>query len=241
VRLAVQLYTLRNRLAGDLEGTLGALAQTGAREVELAGLYGRDASELRRILDAAGLSACSAHVPLPRFEDELEVVLEEARALGAETLVVPSVPAPQSEGDAASVVERITAARAAVKEAGFGFAYHNHDFEFGAHDLWGRLLRARELELEPDVGWLRVAGKDPVAVLGELAGRIALVHAKDVRRSDGGWEDVVAGDGELDWAAIARAARAGGAHHLVVELDNPSEDPLDDVARSLATLREVVS
>ena len=41
--LAVQLYTLRERLAEDLEGTLEALAQAGAREVELAGLYERDA------------------------------------------------------------------------------------------------------------------------------------------------------------------------------------------------------
>jgi sugar phosphate isomerase/epimerase len=238
VRLAVQLYTLRHRLTEDLEGTLGALAEAGAREVELAGLYERDASELRRILDAAGLSACSAHVPLERFERELEAVLEEARALGVETLIVPSVPAPASAEAADELVARLLAARATVTD--FGFAYHNHHFEFGEVDLWSRLVAAG-LDLEPDVGWLRVAGRDPVAVLGELAGRIPLVHAKDVRRANGGWEDVVAGDGELDWAAIARAAEAGGARHLVVELDNPSDDPVDDAARSLATLREVAS
>jgi sugar phosphate isomerase/epimerase len=243
--LAVQLYTLRERLAEDVEGTLAALAEAGARDDELAGLYGLDAAAMRAALDAAGLVASSAHVPLERFEQELEAVLDEAAALGTGTLVVPSVPAPANAAEAGELVARIAAAAAAVTAAGLGFAYHNHDFEFspldGGDDLWTRLIDAG-LDLEPDVGWLRVSGRDPVAVLGELAGRCPLVHAKDVRRTpDGAWEDVAAGDGELDWPAIAAAAAAAGARRLVVELDNPSADPVDDVARSLATLRAALS
>ena len=89
---------------------------------------------------------------------------------------------------------------------------------------------------------MRVSGRDPVTVLGELAGRCPLVHAKDVRRTpDGAWEDVAAGEGELDWPAIAAAAAAAGAQRLVVELDNPSADPIADVARSLATLRAALT
>jgi sugar phosphate isomerase/epimerase len=244
LRLAVQLYTLRGRLAEDLEGTLGALAQTGAREVELAGLYGRDGAAMRRALDEAGLEACSAHVPLERFESEPELVLEEAAALGAATLVVPFVSAPASAAEADAAVARVIGAREISRDAGLGFAYHNHDFEFrplnGGGDFWSRILAAG-LDHEPDVGWLRVAGRDPVAVLGELAGRCPLVHAKDVRRTaDGGWQDVIAGEGDLDWPAIAGAAAAAGASRLIVELDNPSADPVEDVARSLATLQRVL-
>ena len=43
MRLAVQLYTLRAKLAEDVPGTLQALAEAGAEEVELAGLYDRTA------------------------------------------------------------------------------------------------------------------------------------------------------------------------------------------------------
>ena len=57
VRLAVQLYTLREKLSEDLEGTLAALAATGVREVELAGLYDRGSAGMRAALDAAGLIA----------------------------------------------------------------------------------------------------------------------------------------------------------------------------------------
>ena len=87
-------------------------------------------------------------------------------------------------------------------------------------------------------------------MLGELSGRCPLVHAKDMRRRErsgderseaGGLQDVPAGDGELDVAAIATAARAAGSAWLVAELDNPSPDPVADVARSLETLQRALA
>ena len=240
--LAVQLYTLRAHLDRDLDATLAELAAAGVRDVELAGLHGRDAVGMRAALDAAGLTARSAHVALERFEREPDAVLADASTLGTGTLVVPPVPPPADAAEADALVARVVGAGGIAADAGLGFAYHNHDFEFRplpGGDLWDRLTAAG-LDHEPDVGWLRVAGRDPVAVLGELAGRCRLVHAKDVRRTADGWEDVPAGDGELDWARIATAARAAGASWLVVELDNPSDDPVGDVARSLRTLAAVV-
>jgi sugar phosphate isomerase/epimerase len=242
--VAVQLYTLRELLDRELEGTLAALAEAGAHEVELAGLHGRSGPAMRAALETAGLVAVSAHVPLERFEQEPDAVLEEAAALGTSTLVVPWVEPPASAAEADAVVARIAAAAAMTADAGLGFAYHNHDFEFRPlddGDLWSRLIEAR-WDLEPDVGWLRVAGRDPVAVLGELHDRCPLVHAKDVRRTEeGNWKDVPAGDGELDWTAIGAAARAAGADWLIVELDNPSSDAVADVARSLETLRAALA
>ena len=244
MQLAVQLYTLRHALEDDLDATLAALADAGGREVELAGLYGRSPAEMRAALDAAGLVACAAHIPIERFEDEPERVLDEAEALGVATLVVPWVQPPETAAAADATVARIVAASEVATGAGLGFAYHNHDFEFrpldDGSDLWDRITAAR-VPQEPDVGWLLVAGRDPVTVLGELAGRCPLVHAKDVRRTaDGTWEDVIAGDGEADWPAIAAAAEAAGTARIVVELDNPSVHPVDDVALSLATLRDAL-
>jgi sugar phosphate isomerase/epimerase len=240
MRLAVQLYTLRAKLAEDVPSTLQALADAGAEEVELAGLYDYTAEDMRGILDAVGLKAASAHAPLDRLEAEPDAVLEEARALGVETVIVPWVPTPENDSAADDLVRRIANVGAAVRDAGFRFGYHNHAFEFGEVDLWSRIVESG-LDLELDVGWLRVAGRDPVAELEQHAGRLLLVHAKDVRPEGDGWLDVVAGDGQLDFRAIARAAAAGGASHLVVELDTPSDDPVDDARRSLETLKEAIA
>jgi len=244
MQLAVQLYTLRHLLEKDLAQTLAALAEAGAREVELAGLYGRTAAEMRAALDAAGLVVCAAHVPIEDFEDAPDRALEAAEILATPTLVLPWMPPPETAAAADETVARIVAASEVATGAGLGFAYHNHDFEFrvldDGTDLWSRIAAAG-VPQEPDVGWLLVAGRDPVTVLGELAGRCPLVHAKDVRqKADGTWEDVIAGDGEADWPAIAAAAIAAGATRIVVELDNPSERPVDDIALSLATLRDAL-
>jgi sugar phosphate isomerase/epimerase len=244
MQLAVQLYTLRQQLEEDLEGTLATLAEAGAHHVELAGFYGRTPAEMRAALDAADLVAVAGHVPIDGFEDTPDAVVAAAEALGIATLVVPWVPPPETAADADATLARIVAASEVASGAGLGFAYHNHDFEFrtldDGSDLWSRIAAAG-LPQEPDVGWLTVAGRDPVAAIGELAGRCPLVHAKDVRRkADGTWEDVIAGDGDLDWPAIATAAQAAGATCIVVELDNPSENPVDDVALSLATLRDAL-
>jgi len=244
MQLVVQLYTLRHALERDLEATLATLAEAGGREVELAGYYGRSPAEMRAALDAAGLVACAAHVPIEEYEDSPERLLEAAKTLGLATLVVPWVPPPETAADADATVARIVAASEVATGGGLGFAYHNHDFELrtleGGSTMWDRLAAAG-VPQEPDIGWLLVAGLDPVAVLGDLAGRCPLVHAKDVRqKADGTWEDVIAGDGEADWPAIAAAAKAAGATRIVVELDNPSEHPVDDVALCLATLRDAL-
>jgi sugar phosphate isomerase/epimerase len=241
--LAVQLYTLRARLDADLDATLAALAGTGARHVELAGLYGRTGEEMRAALDSAGLTAVAAHVGIDRFDHEPDAVLAEAEALGYTTIVVPMVPHPASAAEAAEQVDRLRAAAAVAERGGLRFAYHNHDFEFrelddGA-DFWSRLL-PEGFGHELDAGWLYAAGQDPVATIAQLSGRVPLVHAKDMRREGDGFKDVPAGEGELDLPAIAAAASQAGAEWLVIEMDNPSEDPVEDVARSLAALERAL-
>jgi hypothetical protein len=64
-QISIQLYTLRNQLAIDLEGTLQVLGELGYPRVEHAGFVGRTATEFQAALDAAGLRATSGHVPIP--------------------------------------------------------------------------------------------------------------------------------------------------------------------------------
>jgi sugar phosphate isomerase/epimerase len=244
VQLAVQLYTLRHQLERDLEGTLAQLGEAGAHEVELAGFYDRTPADFRAALDAAGLEAIAGHVPWEGLERAPDKVLEVAEVVGTQTIVLPWVPAPATAAEADDLVERIVTVSEAITAGGRGFAYHNHDFEFrtldDGTDLWSRLMAAG-LPHEPDIGWLVVAGRDPLDVLGELKGRCPLVHAKDVRRrADGTYEDVIAGDGDIAWGPVVEAASEAGATRIVVELDNPSEQPVDDVALSLATLRDAL-
>lgn len=90
--LALQLYTLRDLLEKDFAGTLRKVADIGYQAVELHTYGGLTPVQLRNLLDDLGLQAVSAHVALTRIESELGNVLEEAKTIGFQYIVVPWLP-----------------------------------------------------------------------------------------------------------------------------------------------------
>ena len=141
MQLAAQLYTLRHALDQDLEGTLAALAEAGVREVELAGLHGRSPPRCAR-RSTPPVSSLARARPARRVRGRTRARARGGRDAGTATVVVPSVPAPESAEEADATVARIVAASEVAAGARLGFAYHNHDFEFRAlddgSDLWAR-------------------------------------------------------------------------------------------------------
>jgi sugar phosphate isomerase/epimerase len=127
-------------------------------------------------------------------------------------------------------------------ERGMRLGYHNHDFEFrplGGTTAWAVLLAElpAEVEIELDVYWVSVAGRDPATEIRAAADRVRLLHMKD-REAGASARDVAAGDGILDFAAIVEAGREAGVEWYVAELDDPG-DPIADIAaaqRYLQTL-----
>jgi hypothetical protein len=68
--LGLQLYSIRDLLPVDLEGTLDQIAGIGYRDVEAAGFYGYSAQRMKAALEAAGLRCVSAHYPYKRCCNE---------------------------------------------------------------------------------------------------------------------------------------------------------------------------
>ena len=95
--------------------------------------------------------------------------------------------------------------------------------------------------LEPDAGWLRVAGRDPVRCCASTPAAARSCTPRTCGPWAHEWTDVPVGDGVLDWPGIVAAAREGGTEWLVVEFDTPTEDTLGDIGRSLDALRRVLA
>ena len=233
MRLAVQLYTLRDPLAADLDGTLKRTSDSGFEFVETAGTCGLSPREFAARLDSAGLRAVAAHVGLDAVEGGLSETEDMAKSLGAEWLVVPWIGEDVYVEGWGPFGERLGRIAENVLARGLRFAYHNHDFEFRIQDgrpgyeaLWEAAPETVEAEL--DVYWARHAGHDPAEWLRKLAGRVPLVHFKDGR--DGRFTPV--GEGELEWDPIVVAARTAGVEWAIVELDESPSDPIDCVAAS---------
>jgi sugar phosphate isomerase/epimerase len=239
-QVAVQMYTLRQHAAEDLDGTLWRLADIGYKQVEFAGYYDNSAEDIAAMLERHGLRAPAAHIPYDQFQSRIDGVIEDAKTIGFEWVIVPALPSREIDEDLArEFITNLNSFGMRVAEAGLKFAYHNHAFEF--ENVYGEGTTFFDLlvsgtdpdavKLELDAFWVNRGGSDPARILTEHGDRVRLVHIKDAATDDAG-VDVPFGEGGLDWEAILGASDAAGVEYYVVEQDNPG-DAFEDVTIAL--------
>lgn len=254
VRIGYQLYSAREEAAQGLEKTLRELSDLGYEGVEFAGFYGKNAQEVRALLDAHGLEALSSHVALERIEEDMFGVIAFHQAIGCRRIAVPYLLDADRPGQPgfARVIQVIHRFARLCREAGITLLYHNHDFEFAtlsgafALDFLYGAVPEDLLKTEIDACWVRYAGLDPAEYILKYAGRSPVVHMKDYvceeptapcQPRPGSFRFRPVGAGCQDVAALVRAACAAGAEWLVVEQDFPFVSPMEDAKSSIASLR----
>jgi sugar phosphate isomerase/epimerase len=242
-KCAVQLYTLRELTAHSMAVALYEVAGIGYDGVELAGLTDLSATETAADCRRLGLEVCGAHIGLDRFDAEPEAVTEELRVLGTADIVFPWLPAPSSAEEIDAACRRVAAAVERAVSLGLSPHFHNHRGEFeripSGERLWDGLSAIPGLGLELDLGWAWAAGEQPGELLRATAGRCTLAHLKDLRASNGDYEDTPLGDGEIDWPAIVPVALTAGVEWLIVEQDHPGAEPVAAIRRSFEYLAKL--
>lgn len=236
MRIALQMYSLRDMMKADPRGTIRLAGGCGFDGVELAGTFGIEAAEMRDLLEEAGLELMGSHVSFDALRDDIRGQIAYARAVGA-----PAVVCPMMHAD--SAIEWRAFARDLEQYArmfdavGITFGYHNHAQEFerfaDGYALDIVLGAAPSIFCELDVHWVAAAGLDVVSCVRERRERIRLLHAKDIVMSTG--EEVEVGTGDLDFAAIAAAATH--CEWMVVEHEAYRHPALDSVRIGLENLR----
>lgn len=227
--LGLQLYTVRDALSKDLDGTLAALAAAGYRHLESAGYAGKSAQEFKAALDKHGLHVASMHVPINMIRDNGAQVLADARLFGAQWVVCPWMDEKERTAEGYKRVGQALAKAAdAWKGENVGVAYHNHDFEFktvdGGKTGLDTLFEAAgpDVKAELDIYWAVKAGQDPLAFARAHPNLVTLVHAKDAGPApDHTMMDV--GKGTIDFRTILPQLKAGGLQYAFVEHDQPTD------------------
>jgi len=258
VPIGLQLYSVRDACERDFLGTLERVAEMGYDGVVPGGLEGHAPEQVRAALDRLGLRCFAGHEGLEALLDDPRGLAEQALTLGHDRIVMPWTTArtPEETEDLVASLLRIADALA---EHGVRLGYHNHDFEFapwpaprGAHAcMWDRITAEQRLFLEPDLGWVWYAGRDPIEVMDALRGRTPVVHVKDFasRPQDGpvpGDQRALfcpVGDGRVGFdRVVPRILDGYGVEAIILEQDHSLDRPtLEAAERSLQNARPWVA
>ncbi len=245
--LSMQVYSARKFPPHAAQ--LATMAKHGFTNVELHAAFYDDLAETKALLAQYGLTSVSGHFSLALAEGRPKHVVEIAHAFGMKNIVIPYLVPDERPSDRAgwqALGTRLDKLNDIFSSDGFRFAWHNHDFEFAPlsdgslpieHVLGDRIL------WEADLAWVVRGNADPRHWLKRYAGRVPLVHVKDIapagaKADEDGWADV--GHGTIGWPDLWPAAVAAGAEVMMAEHDNPSE--FDRFARnSAASMKSYVN
>ncbi len=234
--IGLQLYTLRDAMAKDVEGTLDQVAKIGYKEVEFAGYFDRTPAQIKAKLKALGLKSPSTHTQLMQLKNSWQATLDTAAAIG-HTWVVLAWLSPQERGgldDYKALADLLNTSGEAARKHGLRLAYHNHDFEFvptdGGVPFEAMLERAdpKLVEFELDLYWATKAGRDPVELFTKHPGRFPLVHVKDMDSTPASGITEV-GHGKIDFKRIFAKSKTAGIKHYFVEQDVTPGSPFDSI------------
>lgn len=231
--VGIQLYTVRDAMLEDAEGTLKKLAKIGYTELESArsrkgNYYGLTPGEVKKITKDLGMTMRSGHV---HIDDQWQRSVDMAAEVGQDYLVCSSLPSKgQTIDNYKKVADIFSKAAEDCKKAGLTFGYHNHEYEFEKDNgqvLYDVLLENTDPELvkmELDLGWVMVTGNDPVAYFEKYPGRFPLWHLKDMKKGEP--ESTEFGKGQINIRQILDNAGKSGMKYFFVEQEEYTDTPM---------------
>jgi sugar phosphate isomerase/epimerase len=258
--MGLQLYTVREPMAMDALGTLTRVAELGYRNLETYGFdpvavkyYDRPAAELRKVLDDLGMTTTTGHYDLHTYlaqppaamTDYIGRCIEGAHALNQQYITWAWLdPQSRSLESFKLVAERLNLIGAQAAKAGLKVAYHNHDFEFIAHD--GKLgydIIMQEtdpdlVKLQLDLYWVAYTGtRTAHELFAKQPGRFVMWHVKDMDKENKRYTEL--GNGAIDFVPIMADANLAGLENYFVEQgDNFAVSPMKSIEVSAQYVRQ---
>lgn len=265
--VGVQLYSVRDDMRKDPQGTLNALAEMGYKYVEHANyinrkFYGWEAKEFKKRLDDLGIKMPSGHTVMGKahwdnakndFTDLWKYTVEDAAIMGQELVISPSIDMGirKDKNLLLKYMEIFNKSGELCQKSGMRFGYHNHDFEF-SEKLDGELLYdimlnntdSKLVAQQLDIGNMINGGGVPSEVMKKFPGRFVSMHVKDEVPSAAGHEKFEStvlgkGSGQIDVQALVKLGdKEGGTKHFIIEQESyQGLKPLDCMKENIGIMR----
>ncbi|MES2371151.1 MAG: sugar phosphate isomerase/epimerase [Bacteroidota bacterium] len=253
-KMGLQLFTIRADMAKDPVATLKAARAMGYEDVETYGFdssketyYGYKSAEFKKILDDLQITASSGHYDFAPFlnktDDELKPFVDQcikgAHAVGMKYITWPwTAPEQRTMDHFRLLSKKLNLIGRQVTDAGLGFAYHNHDFEFTEHDGkigYDLILNETDpalVKLQMDLYWVMHSSKlSPKEWVKKQPGRYVMWHIKDMDKITRDYTEL--GNGSIDYTAILPDPKQAGLEFYYLEQGgNFAHNPMKSIADS---------
>jgi sugar phosphate isomerase/epimerase len=229
--IGLQLYTVRDQLQADFDGTLAKIAQIGYKNMEFAGYYNRTPEQVRATLDRLQLVSSSSHIGAPLLRQDAAGQIKAAKTIGQDYITIPSYNFGKDLAGWRKGVAEFNQWGAMCRDAGLKLAYHNHNFEFAplegttGYEILQNEVDPKLVDFELDLYWARFADQDPLALFAKHPGRFAMWHVKDMVVTDDKKGMSPVGKGTIDFKAYFANAQQSGLKHFFVEHDSAAQYP----------------
>ena len=249
--IGIQMYTVRDQLTADFEGTVEKIAKIGYRNLEFAGYYNRTPEQVRALLDRLQIVSRSSHIGAQLMRQDAAAQIKIAKTIGQDYITLPSYNFGR-EGLAGwrKGVAEFNTWGAMCRDAGLKLAYHNHAAEFAplegttGYDVLVKETDPKLVDFELDLYWAKFADQDPIALFAKYPGRFTMWHVKDMAVTGTTKGMTPVGKGTIDFKTIFARARESGMKYFFVEHDSAAQYPggsLASVQASYDYLRQLLT
>jgi sugar phosphate isomerase/epimerase len=237
IPIGLELYSVRDELMKDLNGTVTAVAKMGYQVVEFYSPYfnwtAEQAKDVRKLLDDLGIKCLSTHNGAQSLSaDNIQKAIDLNQTIGSKAIIIASPPKVQGVDGWKGFAATLAAAAEKLRAANMVTGFHNHQLEWrpvaeGSRERMMDVLAAntpKDVVLQLDCGTCVEAGADPVAWIKANPGRIRSLHLKDWAKDKRGY-GVAFGEGDVPWKALLDAAESvGGAEYYLIEQERAGAD-----------------
>jgi sugar phosphate isomerase/epimerase len=234
IPVGFQTFPIRDILAKDFPGTLKMMAGYGYKLVEMCSPQGYvdsgfgpltklKPSEIKSIINDAGLNCPSCHFGFPELTDKLDDRIEFAQQLGLTQMICSTfwLPKTATLNDYLSNADKLNKVAEKIKKAGMQTGFHNHEFEFAKLDnqlIYDALMN----RFDPDL--VKMQFQTEVINLGYKAstyfnkypGRFISSHLSDWTVDK---KEVTIGQGIIDWKEFFVSSKTGAVKNFFVEMN----------------------